>query len=143
MTARMRQSCPERLLKRFGSIQQRIEHRWRYAHAVISFVEATQFSKRGVRLSRQCSKCIEEGELIVSNRFVWRRHGAPDIPRQHFHFVERSHIAHQIPCDKPQSAQIRKADAKSRRIGLSGATQRPGVACDNETVAGYIENVEI
>jgi hypothetical protein len=124
-------------------VQQRSEEGRPHAQAVITLIETMQLGKRSIGLTRQCGEPVEKGELALSNGFIRGRYGASHIPRQHLYFVERRDIAHESSGDKPQSSQVRKADAKFRCVGLTSSAPHPRLPRDQKAVSRDVKNVEI
>jgi hypothetical protein len=136
-------SVPSRLNRsdRFRTVQHAVEDSRRHTQAFIAFVEGAQLSEGGIGRARDRGKPVEKRKLVVLQRLAGADHGPPDIPGQHLHIVERGDIAHKVAGNKPEP--VHGENAECRRIGLTRAALRPGIARDDEAIAWHIEQVEI
>ena len=124
-----------------GAVSNALKTVARHAQPGVALVERAQLGEGGVGRAGQRGEPVEERQLVIFRRLVGAGHGAPDVPGQHLHVVERRDVAHQVAGDKPEAAQVE--DAELRRIGVSRAALRPGVARDHEAVARHVEEVEV
>lgn len=93
----------------------------------------------GIRFARKRGEAVERREIGAG----WKRpagHRSPDVPRKHFHVVQRREVSDQVLRDLDRAAHIE--DAEGLRIGFAIAAPRPGLACCEKLVARNVEQIK-
>src|SRR5487761_1392556 len=126
----------------FADFARGVENYLRHAHATVGFIDRANFRERPVAAQRKIRRPIVQSQIVGAQRNFRLPHGAPNVPRQHLHAVERREIAQQVLRDKPQTALVNESEAEASGVGAVGAAHLPCVARDHEAIARNVERVE-
>ena len=93
--------------------------------------------KSGLRVSAarrsKSSRSAPDGGVAAGHR-------SPDVPRKHFHVVQRREVSQQVLGDLHKASHIENAEGL--RIGFALAAARPSLACHQKLVARNVKQIE-
>src|SRR5271165_6372912 len=86
---------------RLGAVQDGVVDGGGDVEACVAGVGGSQVGERGVGDAGELGQPVVKRVLLVADGLIRGGHGAPDVPGQHLHVVERGQVAQQVGGDPP------------------------------------------